>query len=53
MDNRHAIKQYFAILKEYMEEYDLMDKPSQIYNFGEVGMPLDHRPPHVVVKKSS
>ena len=52
MDNRHAIEQYFAILKEYVEEYDLMDKPSQIYTFGEVGMPLDHRPPHDVVKKS-
>ena len=28
-----------------------MDKPSQIYNFDEVGMPLDHWPTHAVVKK--
>ena len=34
MDNRHAIEQYFAVLKECLENYDLMDMPSQIYNFG-------------------
>ena len=50
MANRQAIEQYFAVLKECMEKYDLMDKRSQIYNFDEVGMPLDHRPPHVVKK---
>jgi len=33
MENRQAIEQYFANLKECMEKYDLMDKPSQIYNF--------------------
>jgi len=33
------------------EKYDLMDKPNQIYNFDEVWVPLDHRPPHVVVKE--
>ena len=37
MNNRHAIEQYFAVLKECMEKYNLMDKPSQIYNFDEVG----------------
>ena len=47
----HAIEQYFAVLKESLEKYDLMDKPGQIYNFDEVGVPLDHRPPHVIVKK--
>ena len=51
VDNRHAIEQYFADLKECLENDDLMDKPSQIYNFDEVGVPLDHRPPHVIVKK--
>ena len=43
MDNRHAIEQYFAVLKESMEKYDLTDKPSQIYNFDEVGMPGVYR----------
>ena len=35
-----------------MEKYDLMDKPNQTYNFYEVGIPLDYRPPHVIVKKA-
>ena len=29
-----CIEQYFAVLKECLENYDLMDMPSQIYNFG-------------------
>ena len=40
------------LLKECLENYDLMDKPSQFYNFDEAGVPIDHRPPHVGVKKS-
>jgi len=48
MDNRHGIEQYFAALKECLEKYDLMYKPGQIYN---LGLPLDHRSPHVIVKK--
>lgn len=31
-----------------MEKEELFNKPAQIYN---VGMPLDHQSPHVVVKK--
>ena len=51
MSNRTAIKEYFAVLKECMEKEGLLNKPAQIYNFDEVGMPLDHRSPRVVVKK--
>ena len=51
MSNRAAIEQYFAVMKECMEKEGLLDKPAQIYNFDEVGMPLDHRSPRVVVKK--
>ena len=51
MSNRTAIEQYFAVMKECMEREGLLDKPAQIYNFDEVGMPLDHRSPRVVVKK--
>ena len=46
-DNRHTIEQYFTILKECMENYDLMDKLGQMHNFIEVDVSLDHRPPHV------
>ena len=51
MSNKIAIEQYFAVLKECMEKEGLFDKPAQIYNFDEVGMPLDHRSPRVIVKK--
>ena len=51
MSNRTAIEQYFAVLKECLEKEGLLNKPAQIYNFDDVDMPLDHRSPHVVVKK--
>jgi len=47
MDNRHATEQYFAVLRECLENNGLMDKLSQIYNFDEVSVPLDRRPPCV------
>ena len=34
-----------------MEENKLMDKPAQIYNIDESGIPLDHRPPRVLTRK--
>ena len=50
MSNRITIEQYFAVLKECMEKEGLLNKPAQIYNFDEVGMPLYHRSPRVVKK---
>ena len=44
IDNRYAIEQYFAVLKECLEKHVLMEKPSQLYNFDEDGVPLDHTP---------
>ena len=49
--NPEAMKQYFDLLKDVLEENDLMDSPGQIYNVDETGMPLDHRPPKIVTKK--
>ena len=49
--NPEAMKQYFDLLKDVLEENDLMDSPGQIYNIDETGMPLDHRPPKIVTKK--
>ena len=51
MGNKEALNNYFKLLKEVMEENDLMDKPGQIYNVDESGMPLDHRPPRVLTTK--
>ena len=45
MNNTEALHSYFTLLKKIMEENKLIDKPAQIYNVDESGMPLDHRPP--------
>ena len=42
--NKDTLGQYFSILKDVMEEHSLYDKPSQIYNIDESGVPLDPRP---------
>ena len=36
--------------REALGNYYLMDKPSQIYNVDESGVPLDHWPPYVLTK---
>ena len=51
MDNKEAIERYFTILEDVLTENNLADKPSQIYNVDESGMPLDHHPPRILVKK--
>ena len=51
MANKEALDNYFKLLKEVMEENDLMDKPGQIYSVDESGMPLDHRPPRILTTK--
>ena len=50
MADRGAIENYFKLLKEVLDEHALLEKPAQIYNVDESGIPVDHRPPHVVVK---
>jgi len=39
-------------LKNILPENNLLDKPGQIYNVDESGMPLDHCSPHVVALKA-
>ena len=53
IDDREAIENYFKFLKEVLDEHALLEKPAQIYNVDESSIPLDHRPPHVVVKGAS
>ena len=44
MTSRHVFGNYFDLLEETLDEFDLKDKPSQIYNCDESGMPLEHKP---------
>ena len=51
MSDQDALDSYFKLLNEVMEKHNLMDKPGQIYNVDESGMPFDHRPPRVLAQK--
>ena len=49
--NRETIDHYFMLLRETLTTHGLMDKPSQIYNVDESGVPLNPRPPKIVTTK--
>ena len=49
--NEEIMNEYFDMLKKTLLDNDLMNKPAQIYNVDESGMPLDHRPPKVITQK--
>ena len=49
--NRETIDHYFMLLHETLTTHGLMDKPSQIYNVDESGVPLNPRPPKIVTTK--
>ena len=51
MKDREVLENYFSLLKSTLEENDLAEKPSQIYNVDESGAPLDHQLPYVLTKK--
>ena len=48
-----VLEVYFDLLEEALQENDLMDKPGQIYNMDETGLPLDPKPPRTVHLKGS
>ncbi len=43
MTSREVFENYFDLLQETLDKYNLMDKPSQIYNCDESGMPWNIR----------
>ena len=53
MTNYDVFHHYFDLLGETFTKYDLKDKPSQIYNCDESGMPLEHKLPRVVAIKGT
>ena len=46
--NEAVINQYFDILEEAFTENQILDKPCQMYNLDETGIPLDPKPLKVV-----
>ena len=49
--NPEVIHRYFDLLEQTILENGLANKPSQIFNLDETGMPLDPKPLSVVAKK--
>ncbi len=45
------LNNYFDLLQHTLDEYNLFDSPSQIWNCDETGLPFDHKPPSVIVEK--
>lgn len=44
---------YFNILKSILVENNLLDKPGNIYNVDETGLPLNNKPGYVLAEKGS
>ena len=50
-EDKEKLNCYFDLLKDVLEKNDLLNCPAQIYNVDESGLPLDHRPPCLLVRK--
>ena len=48
-----VISNYYDLLEKTLSDNDLMDKPCQIYNMDETGMPLDPTPTKIVTVKGT
>ena len=49
--NQETMDHYFSLLHDTLSTHCLLDRPSQIYNVDETGVPLNLRPPKVVTTK--
>ena len=49
--NQDIIDKYFDLLKHTLSDNKLLDRPAQIFNCDETGMPLDQTPPYIVAAK--
>lgn len=51
--NPESLNKYFDLLERTILENDLAAKPCQIFNCDETGMPLDPKPPKVIVHRGT
>ena len=49
--NQETMDHYFSLLHDTLSTHCLLDKPSQMYNVDETGIPLNPRPPKVITTK--
>ena len=45
------LAEYFSVLEETLQEHNLMNCPSRIFNMDESGITLDHKPSKVITLK--
>ena len=45
------LNHYYNLLEQTLLEHDLADKPNQVFNLDELGMPLDPHPPRIIAVK--
>ena len=53
MTTKEVFTSYFDLLKETLAKHELMDKPAQIYNCDESGMPLQHKMPKTIAQRGT
>lgn len=53
MTTREVFESYFDLLRKTLQDADVIDKPAQIYNCDESGMPLEHKMPKTVAPKGT
>ena len=51
--NVDVFQSYFNLLDETLLKYGIKDKPAQIYNCDESGMPLEHKMSKVITLKGA
>ena len=49
--NKDTIDHYFSLLRDTLTTHGLLDKPSQIYNVDETGVPFNPRLPKIITAK--
>ena len=53
MTSAEVFNSYFNLLEETLKKYNLIEKPAQLYNCDESGMPLEHKLPKIIAKKGA
>ena len=53
MTSAEDFNSYFNLLEEALKKYSLIEKPAQLYNCDESGMPLEHKLPKIIAEKGA
>lgn len=51
--SKTEVTKYFELLRNVLEEHDIIAKPSNIYNVDECGLQLNNAPGAVIAEKGS